>query len=92
MLFRGRQAVYIKMLTKLLPFIILTLFAILVIAMGISLLFSMDEIEKLKLTQDSNPIAIKDLCQESLSIKNTMRTFSSESASLLNKYHSVNPN
>ena len=60
------------MLTKLLPFIILTLFAILVIAMGISLLFSMDEIEKLKLTQDSNRIAIKDLCQESLSIKNTM--------------------
>ena len=52
--------------------IILTLFAILVIAMGISLLFSMDEIEKLKLTQDSNRIAIKDLCQESLSIKNTM--------------------
>ena len=80
------------MLTKLLPFIILTLFAILVIAMGISLLFSMDEIEKLKLTQDSNRIAIKDLCQESLSIKNTMRTFSSESASLNNKYHSVNPN
>lgn len=80
------------MLTKLLPFIILTLFAILVIAMGISLLFSMDEIEKLKLTQDSNRIAIKDLCQESLSIKNTMRTFSSESASLHNKYHSVNPN
>lgn len=80
------------MLTKLLPFIILTLFAILVIAMGISLLFSMDEIEKLKLTQDSNLIAIKDLCQESLSIKNTMRTFSSESASLHNKYHSVNPN
>ena len=79
------------MLTKLLPFIILTLFAILVIAMGISLLFSMDEIEKLKLTQDSNRIAIKDLCQESLSIKNTMRTFSSESASLHNKYHSVNP-
>lgn len=79
------------MLTKL-PFIILTLFAILVIAMGISLLFSMDEIEKLKLTQDSNRIAIKDLCQESLSIKNTMRTFSSESASLHNKYHSVNPN
>lgn len=72
--------------------IILTLFAILVIAMGISLLFSMDEIEKLKLTQDSNRIAIKDLCQESLSIKNTMRTFSSESASLHNKYHSVNPN
>ena len=80
------------MLTKLLPFIILTLFAILVIAMGISLLFSMDEIEKLKLTQDSNRIAIKDLCQESLSIKNTMRTFSSESASLHNKYHSFNPN
>ena len=80
------------MLTKLLPFIILTLFAILVIAMGISLLFSMDEIEKLKLTQDSNRIAIKDLCQESLLIKNTMRTFSSESASLHNKYHSVNPN
>ena len=80
------------MLTKLLPFIILTLFAILVIAMGMSLLFSMDEIEKLKLTQDSNRIAIKDLCQESLSIKNTMRTFSSESASLHNKYHSVNPN
>ena len=80
------------MLTKLLPFIILTLFAILVIAMGISLLFSMDEIEKLKLTQNSNRIAIKDLCQESLSIKNTMRTFSSESASLHNKYHSVNPN
>ena len=80
------------MLTKLLPFIILILFAILVIAMGISLLFSMDEIEKLKLTQDSNRIAIKDLCQESLSIKNTMRTFSSESASLHNKYHSVNPN
>ena len=80
------------MLTKLLPFIILTLFAILVIAMGISLLFSMDEIEKLKLTHDSNRIAIKDLCQESLSIKNTMRTFSSESASLHNKYHSVNPN
>ena len=80
------------MLTKLLPFIILTLFAILVIAMGISLLFSMDEIEKLKLTQESNRIAIKDLCQESLSIKNTMRTFSSESASLHNKYHSVNPN
>ena len=80
------------MLTKLLPFIILTLFSILVIAMGISLLFSMDEIEKLKLTQDSNRIAIKDLCQESLSIKNTMRTFSSESASLHNKYHSVNPN
>ena len=80
------------MLTKLLPFIILTLFAILVIAMGISLLFSMEEIEKLKLTQDSNRIAIKDLCQESLSIKNTMRTFSSESASLHNKYHSVNPN
>ena len=80
------------MLTKLLPFIILTLFAILVIAMGISLLFSMDEIEKLKLTQDSNRVAIKDLCQESLSIKNTMRTFSSESASLHNKYHSVNPN
>ena len=80
------------MLTKLLPFIILTLFAILVIAMRISLLFSMDEIEKLKLTQDSNRIAIKDLCQESLSIKNTMRTFSSESASLHNKYHSVNPN
>ncbi len=79
------------MLTKL-PFIILPLFAILVIAMGISLLFSMDEIEKLKLTQDSNRIAIKDLCQESLSIKNTMRTFSSESASLHNKYHSVNPN
>ena len=73
--------------------IILTLFAILVIAMGISLLFSMDEIEKLKLlTQDSNRIAIKDLCQESLSIKNTMRTFSSESASLHNKYHSVNLN
>ena len=48
------------MLTKLLPFIILT--AILVIAMGISLLFSMNEIEKLKLTQDSNRIAIKDLC------------------------------
>ena len=72
--------------------IILTLFAILVIAMGISLLFSMDEIEKLKLTQDSNRIAIKDLCQESLSIKNTMRIFSSESASLHNKYHSVNPN
>ena len=80
------------MLTKLLPFIILTLFAILVIAMGISLLFSMDEIEKLKLTQDSNRIAIKDLCQESLSIKSTMRTFSFESASLHNKYHSVNPN
>ena len=80
------------MLTKLLPFIILTLFAMLVIAMGISLLFSMDEIEKLKLTQDSNRIAIKDLCQESLSIKNTMRTFSSESTSLHNKYHSVNPN
>ena len=79
------------MLTKL-PFIILTLFAIIVIAMGISLLFSMDEVEKLKLTQDSNRIAIKDLCQESLSIKNTMRTFSSESASLHNKYHSVNPN
>ena len=80
------------MLTKLLPFIILTLFAILVIAMGISLLFSMEEIEKLKLTQDSNRIAVKDLCQVSLSIKNTMRTFSSESESLHNKYQSVNPN
>lgn len=77
------------MLTKLLPFIILTLFAILVIAMGISVLFSMDEIENLKITQDSNRIVLKDLCQVSLSIKSTMRTFSSESEALLNKYRST---
>ena len=74
---------------KIIPFIFLSFFGMIVIVMGIYLFYAVNDIEQLKVTQNSNRMKIKDLCQESLSIKNTLRTFMDGRNILLQKFEKV---
>ena len=60
---------------KLIQFLFLAMCCVALTTMGILLFYSIDDIELLRIDQDSNKLNLKDLYQVSLTLTNQLKAF-----------------